>query len=116
MRRVCIGRIEDVPDGEGRAVTLYGRTYAVFREGDRLFALENRCPHAGGPLADGFVGGGSVTCPLHGWKVDLRTGKIAGGLGEQVRVMPVIRGEEFIYLEVDLPYENQQTYDCACGK
>ncbi len=116
MRRACIGRIEDIPDGEGKAVTLDGRTYAVFREGDSLFALENRCPHAGGPLADGFVGGGSVTCPLHGWKVDLRTGKIAGGVGEQVRVMPVIRGEEFFYLEVDLPDRNPQIDACPCGR
>lgn len=48
---------------------------ALFRGGDgRIFALEDRCPHKGGPLSQGIVAGTRVTCPLHGWTIELETG------------------------------------------
>lgn len=116
MRTICVGRIEDIPEGEGRAVKVLGRGYAVFRDNGRLYALENRCPHAGGPLADGFVGGGFVTCPLHGMKFDLQTGQAAGGGGERARSISVTREEEFVYLEADPADLNQQMHACPCGR
>jgi nitrite reductase (NADH) small subunit len=49
---------------------------ALFRAGDgRIFALEDRCPHKGGPLSQGIVAGERVTCPLHGWTIELETGE-----------------------------------------
>jgi nitrite reductase (NADH) small subunit len=66
--------LADIPDGEGRALRLASEEIAVFRCGDIVRAVGNRCPHAGGPLADGIVAGDSVTCPLHGRRVDLRSG------------------------------------------
>jgi nitrite reductase/ring-hydroxylating ferredoxin subunit len=116
MRRICVGQIEDIPEGEGKAVEVLGREYAVFRDGGKLYALENRCPHAGGPLADGFVGGGFVTCPLHGMKFDLQTGQAAGGGGDKARSISVTREEEFICLEVDLADRNLQNHACPCGR
>lgn len=56
---------ENFPLREGRSVRLRELTVAVFNMGDRFLAVENRCPHQGGPLADGIVGGTTVTCPLH---------------------------------------------------
>jgi nitrite reductase (NADH) small subunit len=50
---------------------------AIFNLGDRFLALDNRCPHQGGPLCDGIVAGSAVVCPLHAWKVDLETGAVA---------------------------------------
>ena len=47
---------------------------AIFNLGDRFVAVDNRCPHQGGPLCDGIVAGDSVVCPLHAWKVNLDTG------------------------------------------
>jgi nitrite reductase (NADH) small subunit len=52
------------------------REIALFNLGDRFLAVDNACPHRGGPLADGIVSGGSVVCPLHAWKIDLETGGI----------------------------------------
>jgi nitrite reductase (NADH) small subunit len=51
-------------------------TYAIalFNLGDRFLAVASRCPHQGGPLADGIVAGGSVVCPLHAWKIDRENG------------------------------------------
>lgn len=74
-----VGRVEDIPPLEGRAVTLGGRRIAVMRLGDELVAIDGACPHAGGPLADGILTSSCVTCPLHGWRFDLRTGAPAGG-------------------------------------
>ena len=51
----------------------------VFRtEDDRIFAINNSCPHKGGPLSQGIVHGHSVTCPLHNWVIGLETGEVKG--------------------------------------
>ena len=62
---VAIGRPQDVPLLEGRRVTVDGRRVAVFRLAEGWRAVDADCPHAGGPLQDGIVGDGCVTCPLH---------------------------------------------------
>jgi nitrite reductase (NADH) small subunit len=75
-RWVRITAVENIPLREGRAVQVGGQVVAIFNLGDRFLALENRCPHRGGPLADGIVSAGAVVCPLHAWKVDLTTGSV----------------------------------------
>jgi nitrite reductase (NADH) small subunit len=75
--RIAYGR--DIPLREGRAVTAGDREIAIFNLGDRFLAVENRCPHKGGPLADGIVSGAAVVCPLHAWKMCLETGKGVNG-------------------------------------
>lgn len=67
---------DHVPPREGRTVRLPGLELALFNLGDRFVALENRCPHGGGPLADGIVSGCAVVCPLHGWRIGLETGAV----------------------------------------
>jgi nitrite reductase (NADH) small subunit len=71
--RVC--RVDDVPLGEGRAVEIDGRRVAVFKTRNGWYALDQRCPHRGGPLTDGIVADGCVTCPLHDRRFDLATGR-----------------------------------------
>jgi nitrite reductase (NADH) small subunit len=49
---------------------------AIFRTGEgEVFAIDDRCPHKGGPLSQGIVHGKTVTCPLHSWKIDLSSGE-----------------------------------------
>ena len=67
-------RVEDVPLGEGRAITLDGRRIAIFRSATGWFALDAACPHRGGPLADGIVCDNAVICPLHDRRYDLASG------------------------------------------
>lgn len=88
---------------EGRAVAIGGWELAVFNLGDRYLALENRCPHAGGPLSDGIVSGCTVVCPLHAWRVRLDTGGVErpAGASACVRTFPT-RVEGDIVL-VELP-------------
>lgn len=75
---VAVGRGADVPLWEGRRVTVDGRRVAIFRTEDGLHAVSADCPHADGPLQDGLVADGCVTCPLHGWRFDLRDGERIG--------------------------------------
>jgi nitrite reductase (NADH) small subunit len=70
-----IAYCDDIPLREGRAVRVGNREIAIFNLGDRFLAIANRCPHKGGPLADGIVSGSTVVCPLHAWKMSLETGK-----------------------------------------
>jgi len=74
----------------------------VFRTGDdQVFAIEDRCPHKGGPLSQGIVHGTSVTCPLHNWVISLETGKALGADEGEVRTIPIkVEGDE-IFIAVD---------------
>lgn len=77
-RAVDIGPVDAIAPGQGRVFLVAGRTIAVFHQRDgRVFATDNRCPHRGGPLADGIVGDGTVICPLHSWRIDLGSGHCA---------------------------------------
>jgi nitrite reductase (NADH) small subunit len=61
-----VGRVEDVPPGQGRAFVAGGVQVAVFRLRDgSLHATQAACPHAGGPLADGQTDPDVLVCPLH---------------------------------------------------
>ena len=85
-----LGPVSRIPLGEGRVFAVDGRRIAVFRPRDgRLFAVEADCPHRGGPLADGLLGGSIVICPLHGLKFDLATGQPVGNDCRALATYPV---------------------------
>jgi nitrite reductase (NADH) small subunit len=72
---VRVGRMEDIPSLGARVVRVNGEDIAVFRNAaDEVFALNDRCPHRGGPLSQGIVFGTRVACPLHDWVIDLKSG------------------------------------------
>ncbi len=71
-----IGNVNDIPVAGARVVTLPGCRIAVFRtEDNQIFALEDRCPHRGGPISQGIVHGKKVTCPLHNLVINLADGE-----------------------------------------
>ncbi|HEV7224443.1 MAG TPA: Rieske 2Fe-2S domain-containing protein, partial [Pirellulales bacterium] len=63
-----------VKEGAGLAVEANGKEIALFRVGDRVYAIDAACPHEGAPLAQGTVENGVVTCPWHGWTFNACTG------------------------------------------
>lgn len=74
-----VGRLDDIPRRGARCVKNGEMTIALFRTADdRVFALEDKCPHRGGPLSQGIVHDGCVTCPLHNWIISLETGSAQG--------------------------------------
>ena len=98
-----IGRVADIPVLEGRSVVVAGRRIAVFNTGAGFAAIDADCPHRGGPLADGIVADGCVTCPLHDWRVDLRRGEVVAGGEGAVRSHEVIECDGELLLRVDPP-------------
>jgi nitrite reductase (NADH) small subunit len=95
-------RVDDVPPGEGRSITLDGRRVAIFRAAGGWFALDAACPHRGGPLADGIVCDSAVVCPLHERRFDLATGApLTTGDGVAAHEVEV-RGER-VFVTLALP-------------
>jgi len=74
MSWVKVTQAGNIPLREGRSVRIGDNEIAIFNLGDRYVAVDNACPHRGGPLSDGIVSGDTVVCPLHGWKMSLETG------------------------------------------
>jgi 3-phenylpropionate/trans-cinnamate dioxygenase ferredoxin subunit len=73
--RVRIAALADLPDGRGVRVDVHGHRIALFRLGDRAFAIGDRCSHAEASLAEGDVFDHAVECPRHGSEFDLSTGE-----------------------------------------
>ncbi len=87
---IDIGAIDDIPPLGARIVARSGGNIAIFRNGgDRIFALEDRCPHKGGPLSQGIVHGTRVTCPLHNWAIELDSGEAVAPDKGCARTIPV---------------------------
>lgn len=68
-------RVDEIGDGEVIEVMVGEHAVAVGRVDGEWFAVDNVCPHAGGPLGDGILDGCTLTCPWHGYSYDVRTGK-----------------------------------------
>jgi nitrite reductase/ring-hydroxylating ferredoxin subunit len=96
--RIVVARLDEFPPGERRIVTAGKRSIGVFRIRDRFYALNNYCPHQGGPLCRGRTQpwvhslapgeyvldeeAALIACPWHGWEYDLATGQSFLGPGE----------------------------------
>lgn len=96
-----IGVLDDIPRLGARVVRRAGTNVAVFRTADdQIFALEDRCPHRGGPLSQGIVHGCRVTCPLHNLVLDLKTGKAVAPDEGVTATVPVKLEARRIFLEL----------------
>ncbi len=91
----------DVPD-EGRvnSVEVDGHALALARCGERLGALENHCPHQGGPLGEGSIEKGLLRCPWHGYDYDPISGQPPGGFSDSVASFPVEERSDGVYVEL----------------
>ena len=102
MRWFPIGNIADIPLRGARCVKTPEGKIAVFRTAENeVFAIDDHCPHKGGPLSQGIVHAKAVTCPLHNWVISLETGRALGADEGAVRTLP-LRNEDgalFIALE-----------------
>ena len=103
MSMIDIAALADIPPQGARVVRTPQGCIAIFRTSDdRVFALDDRCPHKGGPLSEGIVHGTSVTCPLHNWVFDMATGQAQGADSGSVGTHPVRVENGRIWLDASM--------------
>jgi len=97
---LAIGQLDEIPREGARIVKTRHGCIAVFRTAtDQVFALNDRCPHKGGPLSQGIVHGNSVTCPLHNWVISLETGEAHGADEGRVARYPIKVDDGVLYID-----------------
>jgi len=108
-RWVRVTSCDGIPLREGKAVEVGGRCIAIFNLGDSFLAVDNRCPHRGGPLSDGIVSGSSVVCPLHAWAFNLSSGAVVNHPESQacLTTFPVRVEAGIVWMEI--PVEEPET-------
>jgi nitrite reductase/ring-hydroxylating ferredoxin subunit len=72
---VTVAKVSEIPPGTGRTVDVQGVWIALFNVNGSFYAVDNTCPHSGGPLGEGHLDGDIVECPWHGWQFNVRTGE-----------------------------------------
>jgi nitrite reductase/ring-hydroxylating ferredoxin subunit len=121
--RYAVCKVEQLPRAGSRVLAeVRGIPVGIFRLSDGLYALENRCPHQGGPVCDGELfrrlvaevdeGSGRVrefyasdeydviACPLHGWEMDIRTGQVLADSHRRAISFPVHVEDDTVFIEV----------------
>ncbi len=74
-----VTQLEEIPVLGSRVVETDTAKIAIFRgKDDTIYAIKDACPHKNGPLSQGIMHGDSVTCPLHNWKISLKSGEALG--------------------------------------
>jgi nitrite reductase/ring-hydroxylating ferredoxin subunit len=75
MSFVPVALLADLPSGSTKLVEVDGRDVLLVNCNGQVYALDNRCPHQGGPLNKGTLDGDTLICPWHGWRWDASTGR-----------------------------------------
>lgn len=92
---VTVARVGEIAPGTGKAIVVGDREIALFHVDGTFYALDNTCPHQGGPLAEGWIDDCAVTCPWHAWTFRLGDGKMTLGDYASVDVFDVrVEGDE----------------------
>jgi nitrite reductase (NADH) small subunit/3-phenylpropionate/trans-cinnamate dioxygenase ferredoxin subunit len=92
-----VGVVSQFREGRGRTVQIGERTLAIFRRGDRIFAMDDECPHMGASLALGRLVEDHVECEWHHWRFDLSTGQNAYKEWARVAIHEVrVRGDDVL--------------------
>ncbi|HEY8060027.1 MAG TPA: thiamine pyrophosphate-dependent enzyme [Acidimicrobiales bacterium] len=104
-----VAQVDDLPDGRVTTVQAGSRAVCLTHCGDRFGALENHCPHQGGPLGEGSIEKGMLRCPWHGYDYDPVTGRPPEGFSDAPEAFPVEIRTDGIYVEVPDEPEHVRT-------
>jgi nitrite reductase/ring-hydroxylating ferredoxin subunit len=88
-----------IPDGAVQGCSVAGISFVLTRVGNTFGAVTDRCPHAGGPLAQGTLENGRLVCPWHGREYDPVTGT-CHGYADSLRCFPVEVRDDEVYVSV----------------
>ncbi len=95
MGPVSVAKVRDVPPGTAKVVVVAGRPVALFNVNGTFYATDNTCLHRAGPIGEGFLDGDVITCPMHGWQYDVKSGQSFMNPAAKLRTyVVVIEGDE----------------------
>lgn len=106
MSWTSLCELSELGEGCGKYVEIDGFQLAVFREGEKVYVMDNTCPHAGGPLAEGSVENGCAVCPWHYWAFRLDNGELANAPAVKVKTYPARvhqHHDDKHWVQADLP-------------
>ena len=96
--KVC--KKSEIPDDTGKLVEVKGKEIALFKSDGKICAIYAHCPHQGGPLDEGGITEGMVTCPWHGWEFNVATGECGFNKAIKQPIFPVKEEGDDVYIEV----------------
>lgn len=102
MQKLLLARMRDIP--ENGSILVKGpddQDIALFKENGQVYALDNRCPHMDGPLNEGEIVDGVVTCPWHGWQFRLCSGECLNMPGIDASTLQIAVEDDAVYLVED---------------
>ena len=97
--RVHVADVDAVPPGTARVVEVGGRSIALCNVEGTFYAIDNLCPHRGGPLGEGDLDGRVLTCPWHAWRWDVSSGANVNNPALRVACFPVAVDGQGIFIE-----------------
>ena len=94
---VKVASLADLPAGATRTVELAGTTVALYNVSGRIHATSNTCPHRGGPLGEGVLGGEVITCPWHAFEFEVSSGRCLTNPNLSIVCLPVkVEGQDIL--------------------
>ena len=100
MPSIKVAKTAEVPPGQGRVVQAGAKSLALFNVDGAYHAIDNTCPHRGGPMGEGDLEGRLAICPWHGWRWDVATGANANNPAVKIGCFPtaVVNGDVYVEL------------------
>lgn len=96
-------KVDQISEGQATVITIPGGIQiALFKLGGKIYALDNACPHMGGPLGEGEIEDDVVTCPWHGWQFNIKNGHNINDLGDDAVSLKISVRDGSVYLD-ELP-------------
>ena len=98
MIKVC--HVNDLPEKSAKVIMVHDTPIAVFNAGGKIFAWDNRCPHRGASLGDGYITATTVQCKFHLWEFDIKKECAVANKTIKLKSFPIaIKGQD-IFLDI----------------
>ncbi len=104
-----VAKVNELLEGRVKTVTIGTKNIVLTKYKGIYGALDNACPHQGGPLGEGSIENGFLRCPWHGWDFCPHSGKPPGGYDDGVAVYPVEERTDGIYIQIKSIKDNKTT-------
>lgn len=93
--------MSEIPGNSGKPVKVGENKIALFRDGNEVFALQDRCPHQGAPLYNGLVKNGVLRCMFHGWMFEIKNGAYTFNPDQHLKTYPTKTEGTDVYVGIE---------------